>query len=84
MQETYINTSYQSLVQDPINAMKKIYDHFNIPFTKDAENAMELYLKDNPQHKHGKHEYSLEKFGISKDDVKTNFKQYLEYFNLEI
>ena len=60
--------------------VKKMYSHFGIKLTTEAENAMKLHMKENPKDKHGKHKYSLADYGITEADLKETFAEFLEYF----
>ena len=64
-----------------MGTIRKIYSHFNLNLTPGAEAAMQRYLEENPQNKHGKHEYTLQQFGITDEDINKNFAEYLQYFN---
>ena len=47
---------------------------------------MKSFLASNPKGKHGSHEYSLEDFDLSEDEVSEEFKDYysfLEKMNYE-
>ena len=79
-QESYIILGYSEMMKDPIAAVKNIYSHFDMQLTPEAENAMQTHIKGNPKNKHGKHEYSLDDYGITDADLKETFAEFLEYF----
>jgi hypothetical protein len=56
--------------------MRMIYDHFQIPWTQDTEAAMQKWLNDNPQRKHGNHRYSLDDFGLTSGEVMASCQSY--------
>ena len=64
-----LNIHYKSLVAQPLPTMRRIYDHFQIPWTQAGERAMQNWLDSNPQRKHGKHSYSLSDFGLTAPEV---------------
>lgn len=64
-----LNIHYKSLVSQPLPTMRRIYDHFQIPWSQATEDAMRQWLDNNPQRKHGKHNYSLSDFGLTPDQV---------------
>ncbi len=74
--ELIYDLDYDEQVRDPIGAMKKLYANFDEPYTPEAETAMRAYLAENPKGKFGKHEYSLEEFGLSADMVRERFADY--------
>lgn len=78
------DVQYADMVRDPIGEVRKIYDHFDEPFTAEAEKAMVQYIADNPQGKHGKHEYSLEEYGLTREGVRETFRDYVERFNIPV
>jgi hypothetical protein len=68
---------YDDMVSDPIGAVKKVYAWLGDEWTNEGEAAMRAWLAANPQNKHGKHRYSLEDWGWSKDDIAPYFSDYL-------
>ena len=70
---------YKDLVNDPLNTIKKIYAKFKIEMTDEALKKLQDYIDSHPQNKFGKHEYSLEKYGLTLEDVKRELKPYEDY-----
>jgi len=73
---------YAEQLRDPIGQMRKLYAHFDEPFTSEAQEAMTKLLAANPQGKHGKHVYSLEEFGLTASGVRQHFGTYCERFSV--
>lgn len=73
---------YKALVSDPIGEMKKAYARFGKPFTAEVEAAMQAVLDENPQGKHGKHAYSLEDYGLTRDQVYDHFADYIDRYDI--
>src|SRR5208337_2828650 len=59
-----MDVRYRELVRDPMGAVRRIYQHFELKLTPAAETAMGRFLAENPQGKDGVHRYSLEEFGL--------------------
>lgn len=72
--------SYTEQLRDPVGTMRKLYAHFEEPFTPEAQARMTRLAAENPQHKHGKHVYSLEEFGLNAADIRTRYRDYCERF----
>ena len=68
--------------RDPIGTMRRVYERFDTPFTAQIEAAMQKMMSANPQGKHGKHEYTLEEFGLTAAGVRAHFKDYIERFRI--
>jgi hypothetical protein len=73
---------YVEQLRDPIGEMRRLYAHFDEPFTSHAEAAMQQQLASNPQNKHGKHIYSLEEFGLTAPAIRAHFSDYCEQFGI--
>ncbi len=72
--------NYREMAADPMQMVKNIYSHFNIKLTPEAEGKMQKYIDEHPQNKHGRHKYSLEKYGVTLEDVKQALEPYTNYF----
>ena len=79
-----LDVYYRDLVHDPISTVQRIYEYFALPFTNQAKDGMEKFLKENPQNKHGVHTYSLSQFGLSSEFVLSHFKHYIYHFHLDL
>jgi Sulfotransferase family len=73
---------YAELIKNPIGEMRKLYAHFDEPFTPEAEAAMTSLLAEAPQGKHGKHSYSLEEFSLTAAGIRAHFKDYCDRYNI--
>ena len=60
--------------------MRKLYDSLGDPFTPEAEAGMLAWLSENPQHKLGRHSYTLEQYGLNEGDVRPLFSRYYARF----
>ncbi len=82
-EDRIIDVHYADLMNDPIRAMRALYQSLGDEFTSEAEASMQTWLDDNPQNKFGKHEYNLAKFGLSVDSVTPAFERYLDRYQVE-
>ena len=77
-----IDVHYTDTVNDPVGTVGRIYEHFGLPMTAAAEEGVRRYLHDNPRDKHGTHRYSLDDFGLDRDEVDAAFASYRDHFDL--
>ena len=68
---------YNDMMADPLAVLKNIYAWLRDEWNEDVEAGMQAWLRDNPQNKHGKHSYSLEEWGFTKEDIAPYFSDYL-------
>jgi hypothetical protein len=82
--DSIYDMQYADVVRDPIGEIKKVYQHFEEPFTPAAEKAMNDYITNNPQGKHGKHTYDLADYGLTREEVRARYKGYCDRFNIPV
>jgi hypothetical protein len=81
-EDSIFDIQYDEQLKDPIGVMRRLYARFDEPFTAEAEEGMRQQLAYNPQGKHGKHEYSLEEFGLTAEGVRKHFRDYCERYKV--
>lgn len=67
---------FQEFIRDEIGMVRRIYAHFDLELTADAEARMRRFLAANPKGKHGAHRYTLADAGL---DVATERARYEAY-----
>ncbi|MFQ5720392.1 MAG: sulfotransferase, partial [Acidobacteriota bacterium] len=73
---------YDDLVADPVGTVRRIHAHFDLDLPADMADRMRRWLADHPRHKHGRHRYSLEQFGLDRHEVDAVFAPYVRRFGL--
>ncbi len=81
-EDRIIDVHYADMVTDPLGTMRSLYKALGDDFTPEAEAAMQAWLADNPQNKFGKHDYQLEKFGLSVEQLQPLYEPYLARYNV--
>jgi hypothetical protein len=71
---------YDELVADPAGTVRRIHEHFGLPFPAEYEARLGAFVRDNPRHKHGLHRYAAEDFGLTDGAVLERFGAYVERF----
>lgn len=68
---------YTDLARDPVGAVQAVYAFAGIDFTAVTEAGVRGWLAENPAGKHGKHVYALGDYGLTEDDVRTVYADYI-------
>jgi hypothetical protein len=80
----FIDIQFEEIIADPVAALARVYDRFELPWTEDAESRMRRFLCQNPQGKHGTHHYTLEEFGIGLHEIRDQFARYCETYGVSL
>ena len=83
-QDSIYDMQYADVIRDPVGEIKKVYQYFEEPFTAEAEAAMNGYMQANPKGKHGRHSYSLEDYGLTREGVRERYGDYCEQFAIPV
>lgn len=75
---------YADVMRDPVGTMRGIYERFDETFTPEAEAAMRAWLAGNRQGKHGKHDYALEEYGLTRQGVLDHYAGYIERYRIPV
>lgn len=75
--DDFYNLYYDEMMADPIAQMRKIYAWLGDDYSPEAEAGMLAWLEANPQGRFGGHEYSLEKWGLTRRELEPYFSDYL-------
>ncbi|MET0363763.1 MAG: sulfotransferase [Sphingobium sp.] len=81
-EDSIADIHYAQLMSDPIGTMRALYAQLGDEFTPEAETAMQDWLDANPQGKFGKHEYKLEQYGLTLDQLQKGFDRYLSRYDV--
>ena len=78
----FIDVNHDDFVDDSIGTVEGIYDHFDLSIDTAAEEAMKNHMRANPKDRHGKHEYHLDDWGMTREDILSRFAPYIERFKI--
>jgi len=80
--EIFYDLYYDELLKDPLGQCKKIYEHFNLPWTKETQEGISNSIRSRPQGKHGVHKYSAGAYGYTEGELEEVFGEYHEQFKI--
>jgi hypothetical protein len=77
----FADVAFSSLQTDPISALAAAYARIGIDFTDESRTAAEQWASSHQPGAHGTHEYTLDDFGITAEQVRNRFAPYIETFS---
>ncbi|TXS91524.1 sulfotransferase family protein [Parahaliea aestuarii] len=78
----FIDVYHDDFVDDPWSAVNAIYAARGTPLSQAGRSAMSEWIDAHPKGKHGRHEYRLEDYGISREEVADLFAPYMQRYGL--
>lgn len=80
LNERILDVEYEQVRNDPMSIMKNIYARAGLDLSSGAERKMSEWHANNEQGRYGKHEYSLEEFGLTETSIDNAFGEYIRRF----
>ncbi len=80
--ERFHDVWFADTLARPLEVIRGIYDALGISFPADTREKMQAYLEANRREKRPLHEYSLEYYGLSEEQIRHDFAEYRERFIL--
>jgi hypothetical protein len=80
----FLDVGFESIENDPLGTVERVYDFLGWPLTSDGRAAMQSFLDANPKNKHGVHRYTLEQFGLSRTAEAARFRDYCDRFQIPV
>ena len=73
---------FGELMADQIGMVRRIYTHFGMTLSADAEARMRRFLAENPSDKHGRHAYTLGAAGLDVAVERRRYAAYQDHFGI--
>lgn len=81
--DRFFDVHYLDLMADPVGTLSGILDHFGVSFGTGSVAAVERFLAENPQTKHGVHSYSAAQFGLDRNRLHRRFGAYIDRYGVQ-
>lgn len=76
-----VDIHFSDLMRDTTGTIAKAYQALEMPFTHDAQAAIEAYMQARPRSKHGKHHYAYAD-AVDLPRERERFHNYLRHYNI--
>jgi hypothetical protein len=76
----HIDVEYQPLMRDPVGTVAAVCERLGTTFDDASRRAVQRWIDDNPQDKHGVHRYTAADFGLDPDRLRARFDFYSRRF----
>ncbi|MGB5313478.1 MAG: sulfotransferase [Polyangiales bacterium] len=72
----------KDMMASPMTVLEDIYSHFELEFTEETAGLLEARIAEKPTSQEGEHEYSIEEFGLTNEQVRHTLRAYNERFGV--
>jgi hypothetical protein len=76
----HIDVDYRSLMSDSVGTVAWLCERLGVAFDNGSRRAVQRWIDDNPQDKHGVHRYTAADFGLDPDRLRARFEFYSRRF----
>lgn len=74
--DAFLDFEYEDLINRQDEVLEKIYTFLEWPLTPEARAGIAQYRRENPRNRRKPHDYSLEQFGLTQEQVESDFADY--------
>jgi hypothetical protein len=82
--DRFYHMYYHEMMRDPMDVMRRIYEWADEPLTAETEARMRNWLAEHPQDLFALNTYSLDQYGLTVEQLKPVFAEYLDTFDIEL
>ncbi|UCH28384.1 MAG: sulfotransferase [Myxococcales bacterium] len=72
----------RDMMASPMTVLEDLYSHFDLEWTPEIAGLLEQRISEKPTSQEGEHEYSIEDFGLTNEQVRETLKAYNERFGV--
>ena len=76
-----VDVEFDDFLNDQMSVVKRIYGRFGWRLGEASAARMQAFLDSERKDKHGRHEYSLEMFGLKSAEVEKHYSGYLDFLD---
>jgi hypothetical protein len=82
--DRFFHMYYHEMMRDPMDVMRRIYEWADEPLTAETEARMRNWVAEHPQDLFALNTYSLDQYGLTVEQLKPVFAEYLDTFDIEL
>jgi len=79
--ENVFHVHFRAFVKDHVAMVARIYEHFGMTLSPEAETRMREYVASHSAEQHGKHVYNLADMGLDENEYRQKFARYQRAFD---
>lgn len=81
--DQFHDVDHRQFHREPMRVVRGIYDRFGLSLSDEAAQRMQRWIVESPTSKHGEHRYDIAAFGITSEQVRERFADYIARYSLD-
>jgi hypothetical protein len=82
--DRFIDIHHREMVADPLGTLDRIYAFLGYELTPAVRAAIATWSAQNRSGAHGVHRYTAEEFGLSADQIRSDYAFYIRHFDVKV
>jgi hypothetical protein len=82
--DRFFDVHHRRMVKDPMGTVHDVYEWLGLELSPDAEASIARWQDDNRSGAHGTHRYTAEEFGLTDEQLRSDFAEYTDHFDVEL
>jgi hypothetical protein len=78
----FFDLDFREIVGDPLRGIRRMYEHFGLEMSDQAERTIATHAASNPRGKHGEHRYTAADFQLTDRIMHERFAPYMKHFGI--
>jgi hypothetical protein len=82
-EDRFLDVHHREFIRDTAGTFARIYDFLGLDLRPQVQDAMRAWQRENGS-AHGAHRYSAEQYGLSVDQIRSDYDFYIRHFDVEL
>ena len=82
--DRFLDVQHRDLVEDPRGTIRRVYEWLGLELTGEVERQILDWQRSNAMGAHGTHRYTAEQFGLSEEQIRSDYAFYIDYFDVAV
>jgi hypothetical protein len=83
-EDRFVDVHHRDLIADPMHEIRRVYEFIGCELRPAVADAIEAWQVENRSGAHGTHRYTPEQFGLSADQLRSDYDFYVKHFDIAL
>lgn len=83
-EDRFLDVHHRQMVSDPKDTIRRVYEWLGLELTASVEQSILDWQEANRVGTHGTHRYTAEQYGLSIDQIRSDYDFYIRHFDVAV